>query len=86
MDFELIAGVAVVPLIVVIIQIVKSLFHLDSKWAPVIAIALGLAASFGYTYYGESKAFEALVIGLAAGLSAVGLYSGSKNTLGRLRK
>lgn len=79
MDVELIGGVSAVVIIIGLIEILKTLLCMDPKLAPVIAVVLGLAASFGLAYYGDTKAFEAIVTGLAIGLSAVGLYSGAKN-------
>ncbi len=84
MDIELIGGISAVLIIVGLIQALKN-FGLDTKMAPVVAIILGLATSFGLSYYGETKAFEAVVLGLAVGLSAVGLYSGTKNTVEKFR-
>lgn len=78
MDIQLIGNISAVAIIIGIIQALKN-FGLDTKMAPVVAIILGLAISFGLSYYGETKAFEAVVMGLAIGLSSVGLYSGSKN-------
>jgi len=80
MDIELIGGISAVFIIIGLIQALKN-FGLDTKLAPVVAIILGLAVSFGLAYFGETKAFEAIVLGLAVGLSAVGLYSSTKNTL-----
>jgi TctA family transporter len=84
MDIELIGGISAVLIIVGLIQALKN-FGLDTKMAPVVAIILGLATSFGLSYYRETKAFEAVVLGLAVGLSAVGLYSGTKNTVEKFR-
>lgn len=86
MDLELIGGVSAVVVIVGIIEIVKTVFGLDSKLAPVLAIALGLVASFGWTYYSDTAAYEAVIVGLTVGLSAVGLYSGTKNVKERYNK
>jgi hypothetical protein len=85
MDFELINGIVAVPIIIGLIEVLKRVLGMDAKLAPVVAVVLGLAASFGVTYFGETEAFEAVVLGLAVGLSAVGLYSGSKN-VNELRK
>lgn len=85
MDIELIGGISAVVIIIGLIEVVKTVCGLDSKLAPVLAIVLGLAASFGLAYYSDTVAFEAVVTGLAIGLSAVGLYSGSKNVAERYR-
>lgn len=85
MDFELFGGISAVFIIIGLIEAFKSVFGLDIKMAPVVAVVLGLIASFGMAYYSETKAFEAVVMGLAVGLSAVGLYSGTKNIAEKFR-
>jgi hypothetical protein len=85
MDIELVAGISAVIIIIGLIEVLKRVAGLNEKFAPVIAIILGLAASFGLSYYGETKVFEAIILGLAVGLSAVGLFSGTKNTVEGIR-
>lgn len=77
MDIE-IYGVSAVLLIVGIVQLAKSI-GFNSKYAGILAVIFGLAASFGYTFYQETSIFKAIVIGLALGLSASGLYSTTKH-------
>ncbi len=84
MDIQLIGSISAVAIIIGIIEALKN-FGLDTKMAPVVAVILGLLISFGLSYYGETKAFEAVIMGLAVGLSAVGLYSGAKNTAEKFR-
>lgn len=79
MDIELVSGVSAVIIIVGLIEVIKTVVGLDSKLSPVLAIIFGLAASFGLAYYRDAVAYDAIVTGLAIGLSAVGLYSGTKN-------
>lgn len=86
MDLELVGGISAVVVIIGLIQVFKAVLGLDQKFAPVVAVVLGLMASFGLSYYGETKVFEAIVMGLAVGLSAVGLYSGTKNTIQNFKK
>lgn len=85
MDIELIGGISAVIVIVGLIEVLKRVFGMDAKLAPVVAVVLGLGASFGVTYFGETEVFKAIVLGLAVGLSAVGLYSGSKNVAERYK-
>jgi len=72
-------GVAVPILLIGLSELAKQL-GLPKKFAGLFTVILGLGASFGYTYLAEEPAFQAGVIGLAIGLSAVGLYSVTKNT------
>jgi len=80
-----IAGVAVVPLIIAIVAVAKSL-GLENRWAPLAAVVAGVvivvANQAAQVVPGFGDWYQAVLAGLAAGLAAVGLYSGSKNTLG----
>jgi len=80
MELELIAGVGAVPVIIALIQVLKKTFGLNKKFAPIAAIILGQAFAFAAAYYGGTVEYEAAIMGLVSGLSAVGLYSGVKNT------
>lgn len=84
MDFDLITGGSAVLLIVAIIQIAKS-FGMDTKYSPIVSVIIGVAASLALAYYGESMEFIAVARGLFVGLSAVGLYSGVKNTVEKIK-
>ena len=81
---ELLPGIAVIPVIVAVIELAKML-GFPKKHAPILAVALGLAASYGLQYYGDTAIYEATVQGLIAGLAAVGLYSGAKNEIETLK-
>ncbi|MFC4077816.1 hypothetical protein [Salinithrix halophila] len=71
-------GVALVPLIVGLVELTK-LWGLSSKWAAVLSVALGWGAGIFLVSPGDWV--QGTVIGLAMGLSAAGLYSGSKSVL-----
>jgi len=79
MDFELISDVSAVGVIIILIQVAKSLFKLNPKLAPIVAIILGIGASFAFNYYGDTMVYETIVTGVVVGLSAIGLFSGGKN-------
>ncbi|MBX5490800.1 MAG: hypothetical protein IRZ14_06555 [Chloroflexi bacterium] len=84
---EEIAGVAVVPLIVGLVEAAKGV-GLAPRWAPLLAVGLGVAISVSYRVAaaGGALAAEALVAaalsGLALGLAAAGLYSGARAVVG----
>lgn len=80
MDFELIAGVSAIPVILGLIELVK-LFNVDQKYCPIIAIVLGQVFGFALAYFGNTIQYQAAIQGLVVGLGAVGLYSGVKNTV-----
>ncbi len=80
-----IGGVAVVPLIIAIVALAKSL-GLENRWAPLAAVLIGVLIMAGnqaaQVVPGFGDWYNVILWGLAAGLMAVGLYSGTKNTLG----
>lgn len=79
MDMEL-YGVSAVLIIMGLVQLVKGL-GLPAKYAGLVAVTLGLVVSLGFAYWAELAAFQAVITGLALGLSAAGLYSTTKNAI-----
>ena len=67
----------VVPVIIALVSIIKGV-GMDSKYAPILAILLGIAFLLSG---GEGTTFMKIFEGILAGLSASGLYSGAKATL-----
>jgi hypothetical protein len=65
-----------------VVQLAKAL-GFPSRFSGLLAVALGLVISLGYTYFSETPWFTTLIRGLAVGLSATGLYSTVKHVLGR---
>lgn len=82
MDIE-VYGVFIVPLILGLVEIAKKA-GLPSKWSPVFAVVLGLVAGLTLLFPGDPG--QGVVIGLALGLSATGLYSGAKNIHEEVKK
>lgn len=75
----LLTPVMQVTLIMAIAEIVKKL-GLASKWIPLVDLALGLASGLLiYTAHLHFSPVEGVVLGIALGLSACGLFSGVKN-------
>lgn len=68
-----------VPVIVAIVSGVKQA-GMDSKYAPILSIVLGLIAFY---LLGTGDLGSRLFEGVVAGLSASGLYSGVRATLNR---
>ena len=83
----LIGGIPLVALIVALVELVKQTMGMDSKYAPLMAVSLGIVFAVGiqvsqlYPRFGTW--LEIVVAGLVAGLLACGIYSGTKATLGR---
>lgn len=74
--FEL-YDVALVPLILGVVEVFKRV-GLPAKFSPLVAMFLGIALGI---FYLDVAAKEGIIIGLALGLSASGLYSGTKNMI-----
>jgi len=75
MDIEITLAV-ITAIIVGLVQVIKGL-GINQKWSPIIALALGIIG-VGIMGYGWS---HTLFMGIIAGLSSVGLFSGTKNTI-----
>ncbi|NLA10514.1 MAG: hypothetical protein GX883_00105 [Firmicutes bacterium] len=71
-------GIALVPVIIGLAELLKR-FGLPNRLVPLAAMAMGLFFSFFYLAPGEPK--RAILMGMVLGLSAVGLFSGTKNTI-----
>lgn len=74
------AGIAIIPLLIGILEVFKKV-GLKEKYIPIFSVALGIFIGIGLFGNGDLKV--GLVQGIFIGLSAVGLYSGTKNTLER---
>ena len=75
----LLTPVAQVALIMALAELVKRV-GLDSRYIPLVDLGLGiLSGVMIYTVYSGMQAIEGVVIGIALGLSACGLFSGVKN-------
>jgi L-lactate permease len=70
-------GYALVPIIIALVQVAKRM-GLALRYLPFLAIVLGIAASYFYVFPEHPK--RAVLEGIVMGLSAVGLWSGIKNT------
>lgn len=82
MDIE-VYGVFIVPLIIGLVEAAKRV-GLPSKWSPVLAVVLGLLAGIMLLFPEDLR--QGVVVGLALGLSATGLYSGAKNIHEEVKK
>ena len=72
------AGIAIIPLLIGILEVFKKL-GVSEKHIPVISLILGIGIGIALFAAGDMK--TGVVQGIYIGLSAVGLYSGTKNTI-----
>lgn len=73
-------GITVIPIIIGLIEAAK-IIGMPKRFSPVLALVLGIAAGVIYIDPGDIKG--GILIGIAIGLSSIGLYSGTKNTIFR---
>ena len=71
-------GIALVPVIIGLCELLKK-SGVPKKFTPVSALVLGMIFSFFYLSPDDPK--RAILWGIVLGLSAVGLFSGTKNTV-----
>ena len=64
----------IIPIIIGIVEVFKRA-GLPNKYSPVVSLLLGVI--FGILYV--QPLLNGIIVGLMVGLSATGLYSGSKN-------
>lgn len=77
----LLTPVAQVALIMALAQVAKKL-GLKAKWIPLLDLGLGIVAGLTiYTLQAGYSPIEGIVVGIACGLSACGLFSGVKNVI-----
>ena len=72
--------VTLVPVIVGMVAVFVPKKY-KKKAAPVVSVALGILAGVLYLAPGDIK--QGILAGIVLGLSATGLYSGAKNTVGK---
>lgn len=63
-----------IPVIVGVVQVVKTATEIDSKYLPLLSLALGVSFSIVAGLSTQSDLLTSLFNGLIAGLSASGLY------------
>ena len=83
MDQFTVYGIALVPILVGLNELLKR-SGLPSRFIPLSSMLLGYFFAFFYLAPGDYK--QALILGTVLGLSSIGLFSGTKNTLARSRK
>jgi hypothetical protein len=73
----LLYGVPVVGLVMALVKIAREV-GLPTKFAPALAILLGLAGGMGIAYQNGNDLVAGAVIGLVIGASAAGFYDAAK--------
>ncbi|PAV27833.1 hypothetical protein CIL05_19995 [Virgibacillus profundi] len=74
---------ALIPLIVGLVEVLKR-SGLPKRLLPIAALLFGVAAGIFYVFPNDLK--SGIIAGIVMGLSASGLYSGSKNIVEKEKK
>lgn len=80
MTNQILFGVVIVPAVIGLVQVCKDM-GLPARYAPAAAVLFGILAGMAQLYSTSWPWIQAAVIGIALGLSAVGLYSGTTTAL-----
>lgn len=70
--------VVLIPLIIGLVEVLKGV-GLNKKFLPVASLFFGISAGVFYLYPNDIKG--GILVGIMLGLSASGLYSGTKHTI-----
>lgn len=79
MAFE-ITDVLLIAIIMGLVEVAKRA-GMPERVAPIVSVVLGVVGGVFVAFPGDIR--TGVVFGLMVGLSAVGLFSGAKNTLGK---
>lgn len=83
----LLSPVAQVALIIGLAEVIKRMNWFDKEYIPIVDVVLGLIS--GILVYGQMMGMgigKGIILGIAEGLSACGLFSGIKNISEVIRK
>lgn len=75
-----VGAIVAVPIIIAIVQAVKTTGYVPSKFAPLVSIIIGIGVSF-IANHENNDLSQNLMHGVVYGLMASGLYSGVKTTI-----
>lgn len=77
-SFLTVATAALIPVTVGIVAAIRMATAVSDRYAPIISIAVGIGASF---IFPASSIGLTVLAGIVIGLSASGLYSGTRATV-----
>ncbi len=82
----LLTPAAQVGIIIALAELIKRL-GLDKRFIPLVDLGLGIISGVViYTIYMAMHPIEGVVLGIALGLSACGLFSGVKNVAEKIKE
>jgi len=77
------AGLLGVPVVIALVSATEKVLQIERRWLPVAAIVWGCVLNLALAYILATPYPSAVIWGVIAGLAAVGLFSGTRATLGK---
>jgi hypothetical protein len=74
-----VTDLVIIAVIIGLLEVAKKT-GLPERFVPVVAVLMGIVAGI-FFYSGDTK--TGILFGIVCGLSAIGLFSGTKNTFGK---
>ena len=74
---DLMPVIGLVPIIIGLVAVFRKV-GLTTRFAPIMAVALGIVGAVSLSEFSAPN----VIVGILTGLSAAGLYSGTKTTVG----
>jgi hypothetical protein len=81
MELQALYGLAAVPVITALVEVVKRAVAINERFLPVLALVLAIGWNVGVGMQLQIDPVLAATIGIVAGLAASGLYSQTKTTI-----
>jgi hypothetical protein len=73
----------IIPAVIGLTQVFKKALQLDKRFIPLTSVILGMALCISILFLTGNNPWFGIFGGIVAGLSACGLYSGAKATVGK---
>ena len=85
MDISIYFAAGSTPIILGLVHAIK-LFFKDKRFYPIISIGLGIVLNSFIGYEISASPASSIILGIIAGLSASGLWSGGKSALEKTKR
>jgi len=82
-ELKELAGLLGVPVVIALVKATELVLQISKRWLPVAAIIWGIILNLALAYILSTPYQSAVVWGVIAGLAAVGLFSGTRATIGK---
>ncbi len=81
-ELKELAGLLGVPFVIALVEATKRVAQPSDRWLPLIAVFWGIALNLALAWILGNPYPSAIIWGVVAGMGAIGLFSGTRATLG----